>query len=692
MPRHRRAFARSSILLALSCAAFLAAPLEAQRAAGRPRQGPLTQRCGEAVPWRVDFDAALEEAKTLGRPIFWYVATTPDSPADRKDVLDAYMRAGMFSQPDVVSLLAERTVPLRLNAPGRRRRRMDAPESRDARSIFEKYGVLPGKFVEPGFVLVKPDGTACFSLDRLATFHEDWLCAVLDRALKNAGFPLPADLGPTPLAAAARALALGDPERALSELANPPSPAANDAVRVRFLRARALARLGRLDEAEKALGERGRDPDLAFAAGKIALLREDEAAAAERFGEAVGGTYGDEARYRLGAALIRLGRRADALAVWNALAAEKPESPFAWKAAAETEGFGPFVRGFEECGALPPDALKATPTGSRRERTEADAPWLARRGVEYLLRMQAPDGGFEDSNYDFGGRESLPDVYVAVTAIAGRALVVWRDVDRVRCDAAAQRAFAYVADERRCSAANVQERMWAHAYRVFFCVELLRAGVGDEAAVRAKLGEVTGLLQGMQTERGAWFHEYPNPFVTALALQALHAAKGAGVRIDPAVFARGAEALASTRGDSGDYSYGFPGKGDANPVFAAGRNPQAEHALKLAGVSDDSRVAEALERALTHHAAYEAARQYDDHAPPHGIGGFFYFYDEMHRADAAAGLADPALRRSFLARQREHLLAIAEIDGRFVDSHELGKPYGSAAGLLVLKATTPAGP
>ena len=193
---------------------------------------------------------------------------------------------------------------------------------------------------------------------------------------------------------------------------------------------------------------------------------------------------------------------------------------------------------------------------------------------------------------------------------------------------------------------------------------------------------------GEQGAKGAWAHEYPNPFVTALALQALAEAKARGARIDPAKFDAGARALLSTRDDEGNYSYGFPGKGDSD-VFSAGRNPQAELALKLAKLSDDAKVAAAITKSFAHHDAYEAVRKYDDHAPPHRIGGFFFFYDQMHRVDAILSLADPMKRAELLKKQREILLRIPEIDGRFVDSHELGKAYGAAAGLICLKATTP---
>ena len=691
------ASAARTIRVALTAVTVFAAalPLYAQRAAGRPQPSAAAQKCGSAVAWQSRLDVALELARKSGKPVFWYVPTTPNSPMDRKDVVDFYMRAGMFSMPDVTSLLASRAVALKLEAPAKRRRRTDDDGAQDQTDVFKKYGIKVGDFVEPGFVLLKPDGAAFFKLDRLSTFHEGFLTALLDREFKKAGFDLPETPGAAPSDAAAAALAAGDPARALS-LLSAPTDAANapaaETRRVRLLRGRALVRLGRGAEASAELKALGDDPDARFELGRLALATEDESAAVEHFTSAKKGVHAAAAALYLGAAEWRLGRRKEAMATWKSLAASSPDSALAWKAAAEVDGFGPFARGFEEFGLLREDALLPSLEGTQRPRVEADAAWLVRRGVDYLLKNQGPDGGFEDSNYDFGGRESLPDVYVAVTAIAGRALLAWRDVDPARIDAAVLKALAYCDDESRCMSKNTQERMWAHGYRTFFLRDALKAGVGDPAKLRKKLQEIVGHMQELQTKKGAWFHEYPNPFVTALAVHALHDAKQAGARIDPAKFDAGAQALLSTRDKKGDFSYGFPGKGDANPTFAAGRNPQAEFALKLAGHSDDAKVADALERALKHHDAYESTRKYDNHAPPHGIGGFFFFYDEMHRADAARSLADPTVRRSFLDRQRALLFKIPEIDGCFVDSHELGKPYGAAAGLLVLKATQTDGP
>ena len=109
--------------------------------------------------------------------------------------------------------------------------------------------------------------------------------------------------------------------------------------------------------------------------------------------------------------------------------------------------------------------------------------------------------------------------------------------------------------------------------------------------------------------------------------------------------------------------------------------PLCELALLLSGRSTPARVATALESSFEHHGLLEHVRKYDDHADKHGNGGFFFWYDQHGRALAASEIDN----REALAKQKEIILAIQEIDGCWVDSHELGRVYGTAMALLTLK-------
>ena len=92
----------------------------------------------------------------------------------------------------------------------------------------------------------------------------------------------------------------------------------------------------------------------------------------------------------------------------------------------------------------------------------------------------------------------------------------------------------------------------------------------------------------------------------------------------------------------------------------------------------------ALIAAFEHHEQLESVRKYDDHANRLGYGGFFFWYDMHGRTMALRQLAEGATRQEMEERQREIILAIPEFDGCFVDSHELGRVYGTAMALWCL--------
>lgn len=371
---------------------------------------------------------------------------------------------------------------------------------------------------------------------------------------------------------------------------------------------------------------------------------------------------GEEARWYQGVAYWLNGRTADATAEWKKIKTGR----WAWKAAAELSREGPFVRGFEIYESLPAEAFKdELPATTTLPRTRADPA----RAVRYLLQNQRNGGVWDDSQYNFGGDGSLPNVYMADTALAALALRAWGDPEQVRT--AITRAEAYLKDETKIAADDAQEIAWAHAYRLLYF-----AKTGDKpmmARLVKKLGD-------LQKGTGVWQHEYDNPFVTATILHALDEARAAGADVPAGVTKRGVAALRSTRDGRGVFSYEFPGRGGA-VEGAFGRMPYLEHVLGLYGQSKPESLTASLEASFKHHPLLERIRKYDDHADAYHNGGFFFWYDQYGRAVAAkaAGNAEA------MKKQREVVLQTTEIDGCWVDSHELGRVYGTAMALLTLK-------
>jgi len=582
--------------------------------------GELAARAGSAVPWRTDVAAALAEAKTNGKLVFWYVPSVARSPMDRKPEIDRYLRGGPFSWPSTIALLSNHFVPVAEVARG---------------ELQTKYGLVPRQFIEPGYLLLDGDGNAQLRVDQITTLHPEWFEAPLRRLAKQPadGFP-----GSPALREAWQAYRDGDPASAIE-----------------------------------------------FADAVIGKAPADGVAA--------------EAHWLAGAAACRDNRRRAALERWGTLTKLLPEQPLAWKAALEVEGYGPFSRGFEDYLPLPAAVLAAEPKDGTRAPgvyTEND---LWQRSVAFLLAMDDGDGVVRDSIYDFGGTDGLPNVYAAVTCLVGEALLaaqtrvrggelVLPQAQQDRLEAMLQRIMANVRTDAWLALSDRDEIVWARAYAVRFLAAWQAARAADKKALQPFVQNAAAALVALQPETGVWFHEYGNPFATATALQALSAARAAGAEVEQERVDRGLRALAMNRTEQGAFSYNQTQKGKPRATLegAAGRMPLCELALFLFGASDQQRLQASASAGHRHHGLLAAVRKYDDHADQHGYGGFFFWYDMLGRVEATLRIEDEKVREPLMRAQRELVLDLPEFDACFVDSHELGRAYGTAMALLNLDA------
>ncbi len=491
--------------------------------------------------------------------------------------------------------------------------------------LAEKFGLKPFEFVEPGLVVVDASGDVALRLDRLTTLHLPWL---YDRIYGASGLDQPR-----------------------------PWTISSDAMP--FYQA---LRDGRIDATELQLLEQG-VPDSVEGmlwAGRLAFRANHHEAARQWFERA---------------------------------AARDPDHPLAAKAAMEAEGLGPFVRGFEVFRDLPAAAYDAG-LESQGSAAPADAyaePQLWRHSIDFLLGMQNRRGGYTDSDYDFGGTDSLPNVHVAVTSLVGLALLeaqrLYPDYRAAEVQTAIDRCFAYVTDEANLNRVDRDEILWAMGYRLQFAAALVRLQRIPPESIESLVRDV----ESLQTDRGVWYHEYANPFVTATALQALADARDAGASVQSEIVQRGLDALDADRMPNGAFPYASGRRsgrsGRETPVeAAAGRMPLCESALKAWQRSDDTRLADAIETSFQHQDILNAALKYDDHTSRYAYGGFFFWYDMWGRSRAILLVKDDQLRDQMLRRQRERVMALPEVDGCFVDSHELGRSYGTAMALLCLGA------
>ena len=391
--------------------------------------------------------------------------------------------------------------------------------------------------------------------------------------------------------------------------------------------------------------------------------------------------------------IFRSGEHARATEAWQAIAKEHPNHPLGWKAAAEAEGFGPIVRGFEVQTDIPDAALKAgiESAGSAAPRNTYGEEELIQRSLKFLLGMQRKDGGFVDCDYDFGGTDSLPNVHVAVTALAGMAMFANQDRlpgQKNRVDAAIKRAAEFVVNDDNIAKSDRDEILWAYAYRVRFLSRLVKT----YPEFAAELQRCVESLESIKTRRGGWYHEYNNPFVTATALNALSEARNAGAKVNSSKVTEGVASLAGDRFANGAYPYGSSRgpKGDPKPGTArqiaasAGRMPLCELGLWNWKEATDERLTSAITVSFDMHDHLTSALKYDDHTSNMAYGGFFFWYDMRGRSEAISKIEDEQVRAGFESKQKEIILSLPELDGCFVDSHELGRCYGTAMALLSL--------
>jgi hypothetical protein len=615
-----------------------------------PAENALVKKLDSQIPWitdgtilvdgeqlgrrpknfQIDRAALLEEAKKKAteknRLILWYCPRVPGGHMNRAEVLDGYIRSVFFTDPGIVDLVNAKFVPLRMCCD---------------RETSNATGIKKLAFVEPGFLLMTPEGTIVHTIDRLRTYNADWLRAVLVAVLrKHEKYNAPAGDSTDDL------MRGGDDEKALAK-------ATTDQKAV------ILRRLGRYDEVLKL------DNPIEKARAFLAL---------EKFGEAraiLEKLEAPEALHLLALVDWWTGRNPEPR--WRDLVSKHPDTPWAWRAAknlvkgADTLLDGPTVHNFEDCFAF---AGPGFATSTKLPTDNADL--AARRAARFLLRAQREDGSWSDSRYVYCNSPAiLPNVVTAMTALAALALAEWRDLDPARIDPALARAEKFLRDDTHVNRGE-NEECYADAYRLLYF---------SRSKDVPQLNAIVEKLAASQKRNGFWAHEYPNPFATGAVVHGLTVAKRAGAEVPEEVLKRAGEGLLKNRGEGGRQPYSG-GKPSAERNSMA-RSALCELALFEGGHVKLDDVATALESYWRHLDKLEAVRVCDFHADQE-LGGFFFWHGVFHSCEAACALEGEP-RKEHLAKFRAQVLSIPEFDGSFIDSHELGKSYGTAMALLVLR-------
>lgn len=650
-------------------------------------------------------DQAIARGKQEGKLVLWYVhriqeKTLQGNQMYRAPVLDIYARQVLFGDPDVSELATHAFVPLRCV--------MD-------QKLSDRFGCKPLAFVEPAVVFLDGDGKVVHFVERIRTFHGQWFADLCVRVLEHAGVKRSGDS-----VDALRQQGLWQQALALAGKQEGKDAAA-------WLQIARLQRLLRqtdqaLDSVKKARaaatpvtqatdGERARprrsDPatqrllgDAACEEGLLLSMlgRTLEAQPLLELAARSPSDRAAEAGYWHALNALRLGDEAGAMRRFTLVAQEHADSLFGRRARANTtlgpddRPLGAAFTGFEALTYLPEAAYRGLPKDTTWQGERQSPAAIARSGVEFLLQQQRDDGGFTDSRYAYWpDSEITPNVWIAITAIAMTALWEHRSAHpdlHARIDRALQRGESYLLDPKRLSRGR-NEDCYSDAYRLMY---FSRRTLASDGAMRERfvlqMNEIVQAAAKAQKASGFWAHEYENAFATGAVLQEVLAAKAAGASVPEEMTDKAAGALLSARWKNGAYVYGGP-TGAGSPTGlkdSAGRMPVCEGALLQLGRSDLDKVRFALQNFWDHMARLETVRRNDFHSDGE-LAGFFFFHSIFHASEVVR-LLPAEEQAAHWQRLLDVLQQIPELDGSFLDSHELGRSYGTAMALLTLHNAT----
>jgi len=653
-------------------------------------------KCGSEFRWASSWDEAARIARKERRLILVYARLYAGIEISDDTLFGAFM------DPDVVGLLDERFVALRLT------REMDLP----LRSP-EVYG-LSGSSFGTSLIVCDPDGGV---VDETFAPGSAEVADLLMRAL--AARPRATGRKTTgssePVARAARHLRRGELAEAWDTLSRIDSLDAHR-LRAEILRRRrdgeaALAEVaaaravgggpeGALDllEARVLLGlgrsEQARDLLLRL------LEREPESAQAK------------EARYWLGALSLKLDSPEAAADFWRPLALESTDGRWSWRAAAALLSSG-FKLGVGRGLAWPAPEMKAALESPGFERLSAREAGRARAGaLAYLLSRQRKDGSWISPSEISGSVDPRDNqLTVAITAICARSLLPHRQAPGV--DAALEGALGWLnrARERSRAAKDVAFYMdysvYANAYEIRFLAAALADGwIADPeaaAAAREAIAELVLRLEAKQRKGGGWSYYLRSDlnsttvlnqsisFITAAATIGLIRAQQAGVTLPEGLLERALDCLERMRNDNLTFEYSLShDREDAprrtRPPGAAGRGVICALSLVLGGRRDLKELRSLLAVYFEHQE--ELARERGKalmHCGADAQGSHYVMFNYSNCAQAIAELPERE-REPFRKALLASLLGARTADGAFLDNPLQGRAYGAGMALIAFDA------
>ncbi|MCC7010962.1 MAG: tetratricopeptide repeat protein [Planctomycetes bacterium] len=632
----------------------------------------LARGCAADLPWLFDGERALEAARSAKRPLLLYVRCTDDTEhlQDARTTLEAksirlqedgyakdlVFRAGPLSSPEVRDLIARRTIPVCAT--------YVLSDSRFQPEKLAGLDALSSEITTPALLVFDERGKRVATLERMGTLSDDfvdhWLRSALDAAGAKSGSKEARELYRD-----------GELERVLALTAKGTS---SEHV---LLRARTLLRLGKLEDARKALGSLA-SAQSDFVRGWIELRGGAPSEAREHFDGAAGkleGDEADEARFWSAWCLALEGSTTRARDAFRSLASTSPLGRRA-AACALDNGPRPYLAA----------SVRSAPRGRELASSTEGAqygPLDLARSVTALLELQREDGSFGESS----GPVTQGFVDPTISAIAADALAQvepkLRGALAARAKASRERAEAFLV-----SYATEEQPAYRamEPFNVPYVIDtLLRM---DERRSCKLLVERIARLQLPDGNWTVYNPERPASFNTALCARALWRADRAGIDVDRGVLARALDALEKMRQPSGRFPYSTASGHEwmTTEHGSIARDPLCEATLLECGRGSKDKLAQALQRFLEHRRELRApTKRFYDYFNDRGHGGYYFFFAYRNALEAARAFAPKELQKKIAAATHEEVLAAQEFDGTWMDKFLLGRAYGTAMALLVLE-------
>lgn len=613
----------------------------------------LTARCGSEIDWAPTWAAAAARAKKENRLVLVVVEQY------RGLNIERYAPSTLFMDSDAVALVQERFVAFAWND------RCGAP--------FEKpevYGLGPSTFGQ-GLLFVDAEGGVVGEGESFDPFY----------FVERAGQVLREHPGAAPRDGddVEELLRRGDLVAADARLKEPKT--ADD-----WLRKADLLRRRRLGpEALKALAS-------AKAAGGRGLELE-EAVIRIRMGE-----------FAEAEKLLAANETPEAV-FWHALsrgmkeglepvraevvklAREHPDDRWAWRAAAVLCGKG-MASGLDRAAWHDEERLaKCLPAAGE---PVDDAARAERDAIAFLLRSQLRDGSWPSPHSLV---ETRGGSAVAIASIAGVSLLPFRERDDVA--AALRRALDFVLANPLATQPGrlFDYTIWGQIFSLRFLAACVEAKFGDREALVEAMDELVAEMKRGRFADGGWAYFKAEGsdgasigFVTAAAVCALLEAKAAGADVPGSLVEKAAAFVASTKQEGGAFGYFAAGGGQAGRgAEAAFRSPLYALALKRTGKGDVAGIRASLDLYMEHreHDLRERGKNLC-HTSPEGLASYYLLFGCAFATEALDELPEKE-RAKYRAALIEDVLSMRTADGGFCDNPGVGRHYGAAMALRVLR-------